>query len=262
MVLKNSRIYSFQKPIFVAPGSSLKKAFELSGCQKLSEEPVQSVLDSLQVSQSGNDSGVDTTTLIKRDNTQPSVSDSGIPRDELIQKKIQEIDKKSQEIDCRIDGLSKPLKENIQKSYTLQGYINNTFLFGFCPAGLGGIFGPAIPTILGAPALIPLVQKGMFAIFIAIGAVIGSMAYIKHREEKAIAPLYKESKELEKEKADLEKERRNIIEVRDLVSSVEGKSQDPGISDEDDYVEINGLKVEKHKFNLFQPRYTIFEGIL
>jgi hypothetical protein len=191
-------------------------------------------------------------------NAQAQQASPDAQADVVFQSQLDEKDRIAADLGRQIETLSAGIKGHADKSNKLQKYMNRTILGAFCPTTMGVIFGPMIAAGLGMPALAPVVQTGMMALFLSEAAVAGVMKYFQHREDKAITPLYNEAQKLVQEKAKVDKEIKSIKDIKDMnKAAVAADSDSTDIVDGDTYLEIDGLKLEKKQFSFFEPRYVL-----
>ena len=185
-----------------------------------------------------------------------AAADAAAPQDLMVMQDLSKKEKEIQELDGKIDILRTGIKSHLDKSKKLQGWINKVGLGAFCPTTVAVMFAPMIPSVLGFPALAPVVRDIFFGLFLAEAAVIGGIKYFQYRQDKAITPMAAEMQELSKQKAEAEQDYKNIKEIKDMGKAVNGGQSDI-VDDDDSYLVIDGLKLEKNKFSLLNPMYRL-----
>lgn len=238
--MNNTVIYPNQKPIFIASGSSLSEAAEPSTSGNLPEGVCHS--DSIEINKAS-------------DNINDNILKNKMQE---LERNIKEIDKSNHELNPRIENLCDKFKNQIKKSKINKDFFMKVFCGFFIPSTLGLIFGAPIVELLGATSLKPTVLKSFISLIIGEAALMGCAEYIQNRYDKSVLePVINEYRELKKEetnlenrKKELEKEKKSINEAKDMIFCAENQSNDPVIKDNDEFIEIGGLKVTKHKFDL------------
>jgi hypothetical protein len=166
---------------------------------------------------------------------------------DVFSQKQDGIEKEIRNLGQRIDDLKGQMIVHQKKADKLQTAINRTILWAFCPTTMGVIFGPLLLTGIQMP---------LMGLFIAEAAAAGVLKFFEHREEKSIAPLAQEAFTLNQQKERLEMEGKSVRDFSEMVGGTDEKPSD--ISDEEDFVVIDGIKLKKQSDETMKMLRTVF----
>lgn len=197
----------------------------------------------------------DTFVSVRNEEKQSQIEDSGISKDTLLKQKLNEKDKIIKDIDVKINDLREELKTHEDHNSKLQNYSDKILIWGIGPmlySFLGTIVGGAIALKFGVVIPVTPIMGALVGIGL-VEAITGFVIQKKSNNERGTIRLLNErSQTLAEEKASVEKERQGILDVKNMVNNVEDASSSLKIIDQDEYVEINGMKIEKKQLHLLK----------